>query len=56
MNIGIKRKIDSMGRVSLPYEMIKFYHLDEGAVFVKTPEGLLITNPQYKVVKIEKEQ
>lgn len=58
MRIGIKRKLDSLGRLVIPKEYREFYHFEKnGEVsIIDTPEGLLITNPNYKMVKTKKEQ
>ncbi len=55
MSVGIQKKIDNLGRITLPKEYRDFYHMEpETTVCVKgTPEGLLITHPKYKVVEIE---
>lgn len=57
MRIGIKRKIDSLGRIVIPKEYREFYHFgdNEEVTIIDTPEGILITNPNYKMVKAEKE-
>lgn len=57
MRIGIKRKLDSLGRLVIPKEYREFYHFEkDGEVsIIDTPDGLLITNPNYKMVKTEKE-
>lgn len=55
MRIGIRRKVDNLGRVTIPKEWRDFYHLDkqEEVCMIDTQDGLLITNPLYKVVRIE---
>lgn len=57
MRIGMLRKVDSLGRLVIPKEYRDFYHLNstDTVCMVETVEGLLITNPEYEVVKIEKE-
>ena len=52
MILGVERKIDSLGRIVIPMEFRNFYHLNEKVVIVQTEQGLLITNPQYEMVKI----
>lgn len=53
--VGIKRQVDKLGRIVIPKEYREFYHLDynDEVFVVDTKDGLLITNPGYKVVKIE---
>ena len=55
MRIGILRKIDRLGRVTIPKEYRDFYHMQEDDIIsvIDTPEGLLLANPKYKVVEIE---
>ena len=55
MRIGIKKKIDKNGRLVIPKEYREFYHLDREVTIIDTPDGVLITNPNYKMVKTEKE-
>ena len=54
MRVGIHKKIDNLGRVTIPKEYRDFYHLNEQDTvrLVDTKEGLLITNPKFKVVEI----
>lgn len=54
MRVGIHKKIDNLGRVTIPKEYRDFYHLNEQdtVCLVDTKEGLLITNPKFKVVEI----
>ena len=55
MRIGMRKKVDNLGRVTIPKEYRDFYNLNatDEVCLVETTEGLLITNPKYKVVKIE---
>ena len=57
MSVGIIRKMDNLGRIVIPKEYRDFYHLDknEEVCLIDTKEGLLITNPKYKVVEVKKE-
>ncbi len=53
--VGMMIKVDNLGRVVIPKEYRDFYHLnhDDEVFIIDTTEGLLITNPKYKMVKIE---
>lgn len=53
--VGMMRKVDNLGRIVIPKEYRDFYHLNHNdeVFIIDTPEGLLITNPKYKTVKIE---
>ena len=48
------RKIDNLGRVTIPKEYRDFYHMNEqdSICLMDTPDGLLLTNPKYKVVEV----
>ncbi len=54
MQPGILKKVDDLGRVTIPKEYRDFYHLDakELVSVVAVQDGLLISNPKYKVVEI----
>ena len=54
-HIGIIKKIDSMGRIIVPKTLRNRYLLDKKIEMVATEEGLLIRNPEYKIVKEEKD-
>lgn len=58
MNVGIIRKVDNLGRITIPKEYRKFYHFEENEpiCIVDTPEGVLLTNPKYKVMEINKKR
>jgi len=58
MNVGIIRKVDDLGRVTIPKEYRRFYHFEENKpiCIIDTPEGVLLTNPKYKVVEISKKE
>jgi len=55
MRIGLQRKVDNLGRITIPKEYRDFYRLNEQTVIslIETPEGLLLTNPKFKVVCID---
>lgn len=54
MRVGFHRKVDNLGRVTIPKEYREFYRLNEQdtVCLIDTKEGLLITNPKFKVVEI----
>lgn len=55
MRVGMIRRVDNLGRVTIPKEYRDFYNLnkEDEVCIIDTMEGLLLTNPKYKVVKIE---
>ena len=54
MSVGMIIKVDNLGRIVIPKEFREFYHIEKNgkACLIDTMEGLLITNPKYKVVEI----
>lgn len=58
MGIGIPRKLDELGRLVIPKELRKLYHINrkETVVMISTVDGILIKNPDYEVVRITKKE
>ena len=56
--IGMRVKVDKLGRIVIPKKYRDFYRMNHGdEVFViDTPQGMLLTNPTYKTVKIDEEK
>ena len=50
-NIGIKKEIDKLGRICIPKEMRRLFHLEDEVELEITREGILLKNPQYILVK-----
>jgi len=50
MRVDIRRKLDDLGRITIPKELRTFYNLNEGqeVAIVDTDEGVLIFNPNKK--------
>lgn len=53
--IGIIKEIDKLGRIVIPKEFRERFGLTEKVEVVATELGILIKNPEYKLVKIDKE-
>lgn len=53
--IGIIRKVDNLGRIVIPKEIRKFYHINasDEIEIVTTPDGIILRKPGYEVRKIE---
>ena len=53
--IGIIRKVDNLGRIVIPKEIRKFYHINanDEIEIVTTPDGIILRKPEYEVQKIE---
>jgi AbrB family looped-hinge helix DNA binding protein len=49
--IGIKKEIDKLGRICIPKEMRKLFNFENEVEIQVTPEGILIKNPEYVLVK-----
>ncbi len=54
MRVGFHRKVDNLGRITIPKEYREFFHLNEQdtVCLIDTTEGLLITNPKFTVVEV----
>ncbi len=53
--IGVTKEFDSLWRLVIPKEMRDLYKFCKEVEVVATPEGVLIRNPEWKFVKIEKQ-
>ena len=49
--IGIQKELDALGRLCIPKEMRKLYHIDTEVELCLTEEGILIRNPEYVLMK-----
>ena len=52
-SIGIFKSFDKLGRLVIPKDLRERYSLGREVEIVATKDGVLITNPKYKVVLIE---
>jgi len=52
--VGVKKEIDSLGRLVIPKEMREVFGLDREVELVMTKEGILVRNPQFKLIQIKK--
>ncbi len=52
--IGIIKEIDHLGRIIIPKEFRDRPALEKKVEVILTKEGVLICNPEYEFVKIEK--
>lgn len=53
--VGIRKEIDRIGRIVIPKELRERYGLIDEVEIVATESGVLIRNPEYKLIKIEKD-
>ena len=52
--VGIIREFDNLGRLVIPKEMRTLFAFNKEVEIVVTENGVLLRNPEYKLVKIEK--
>ena len=53
-NVGVIKEIDRLGRIVIPKDYRERMFLDDKVEVVLTKDGVLIRNPEYTLVKIEK--
>ncbi len=54
-SIGIVKEIDKLGRVVIPKELRKRFGLSDNVEILANDFGLVLRNPEYKLVKVNKE-
>ena len=54
--IGIIKEIDALGRLQIPMEIRKRLGLHKDVALIITPEGILIKNNEYRLIKITDEE
>ena len=53
-SIGVIKEFDNLWRLVIPKEMRDLYKFGKEVEVVSIPEGVLIRNPEYRLVKIVK--
>ena len=54
--IGVIKEFDKLGRIVVPKELRERYGLADKVEIIATPDGVLLRNPEYVLIKkIEKE-
>ena len=53
--IGIIKELESLCRLVIPKEFRERYGITKEVELVATKDGILIRNPEYKLIKIEKQ-
>ncbi len=51
--IGVIKEFDKLGRLVIPKEMRQLFCFKKSVEVIVTEEGVLIRNPEYKLVKNE---
>ena len=54
--IGVKKEIDRLGRLVIPKEMRATLQLGDVVELVMTEEGVLVRNPEFKLVPTRTEE
>ena len=53
--IGIIKGFDRLGRIVIPKELRERFALSDSVEIIATPDGVLLKNPEYVLVKKEKD-
>ena len=54
--VGILKDMDNLGRVVIPKELRERFALKKSLELVATEAGVLIRNPEYKLVRVDEEK
>ena len=49
--IGVNKDIDKLGRIVIPKEMWELFKIEKEIELVITEDGVLVRNPEYKLIK-----
>ena len=52
--VGVIKEIDNLGRIVVPKEMRERLSLEKRVEVVLTKDGVLLRNPEYELIKKEK--
>ncbi len=52
--VGVIKELDNLGRLVIPKEIRTLFSFDKEVEVIVMEDGILIRNPEYKLVKIEK--
>lgn len=53
-SVGVIKEIDNLGRIVIPKEMRERLSLEKRVELVLTKDGVLLRNPEYELIKKEK--
>ena len=54
--VGIIKGFDKLGRIVIPKELRERFALNETVEIIATPEGVLLKNPEYQLVRKENDK
>ena len=54
--VGIIKEVDRLGRIVIPKELRDRFRLSEYVEIVATEQGIVIRNPEYKLVRVNGEK
>ena len=52
--VGVIKEIDNLGRIVIPKEIRERLLFDKKVEIIVTKDGVLLRNPEYQLVKVEK--
>ena len=55
-SVGVNKEIDSLGRLVIPKEMRALFRFENEVELVVTEDGVLVRNPEYKLVKVKRDK
>ena len=53
--VGIIKEIDKLGRIVIPKEFRERFGLSDSVEIIGTKSGIVLRNPEYKLVKVNEE-
>ena len=54
--VGIIKEIDKLGRIVIPKEFRERYGLSENVEIIATDKGIVLRNPEYKLVRVNENE
>ena len=54
--VGIIKEVDRLGRIVIPKELRERFRLSEYVEIVATEQGIVIRNPEYRLVRVNGEK